>query len=200
MNTYKKTGGGGSHTIALLIRPTRRPSSERIRTMNPVLAAAFLLFGFPNAVLRAQGKSGPQDGRQQGVVQRGDHVMGFSHDKAAHHFRLYPDGGAIEVQANSAADTATRDEIRMHFGHLAKMFAAGDFSAPVLIHAQNPPGSATMKRLREDIHYQLENTNRGALIRITTKNPDALAAVHEFLRFQIKDHLTGDSPKIASAP
>jgi hypothetical protein len=29
--------------------------------------------------------------------------------------------------------------------------------------------------------------------RVTTKNQDALKAVPEFLRFQIKDHGTGDS-------
>jgi hypothetical protein len=125
--------------------------------------------------------------------------MGFSHEKTAHHFRLYADGGAIEVEAKTSDDTATRDEIRMHFGHIAKMFAAGDFSAPMLIHAQNPPGAATMKRLRDAIQYKLENTERGARIRITTKNADALAAVHEFLRFQIKDHQTGDSVEVTNA-
>lgn len=30
---------------------------------------------------------------------------------------------------------------------------------------------------------------------ITTANPKALKAIHEFLRFQIEDHRTGD-PKI----
>jgi hypothetical protein len=33
-------------------------------------------------------------------------------------------------------------------------------------------------------------------VRITTVNPDALAAVHEFLRFQISDHATGDSGQL----
>jgi hypothetical protein len=98
---------------------------------------------------------------------------------------LYSDGGAIDVQSNTADDTATRDEIRIHFGHIAKMFAEGDFSAPMLIHAQNPPGSAAMKKLRDAIQYRLENTEHGARIRITSKNPAAVAAVHEFLRFQI---------------
>jgi diacylglycerol kinase family enzyme len=80
------------------------------------------------------------------------------------------------------------------------MFASGDFSAPMLIHSQNPPGSETMKRLRETIQYKLENTEHGARIRITTKNADAVAAVHEFLRFQIRDHQTGDSTEVTSAP
>jgi hypothetical protein len=70
----------------------------------------------------------------------------------------------------------------------------------MLIHSQNPPGAQTMKRLREAIQYKLENTERGARIRITTKDADAVAAVHKFLRFQIKDHQTGDSGEVTSAP
>jgi len=30
-------------------------------------------------------------------------------------------------------------------------------------------------------------------VRISTKNPTALKAIHDFLRFQIKEHKTGDS-------
>ncbi|MGC1484834.1 MAG: hypothetical protein WA789_13645 [Candidatus Acidiferrum sp.] len=166
--------------------------------MNSSLTAAFLMLATLN--LYPQDKPAAKDDHHQGVVERGDHIMGFSHDKATHHFHLYPDGGAIDVQANKADDNATRDEVRMHFGHIAKMFAAGDFSAPMLIHSQNPPGSETMKRLREAIQYKLENTEHGARIRITSKNPDAVAAVHQFLRFQIKDHQTGDSGEVTTAP
>src|SRR6266581_2567930 len=147
-----------------------------------------------------QHKASPDDRRPQGVGERGDQVMGFSHEKTTHHFRLYADGGALEVQANDAQDTASRDEIRSHLEHIVAMFAAGNFSAPMLIHAQNPPGTEGMKRLRETIRYKLENTERGARIRITTKDAEALHAVHKFLRFQIADHLTGDSPEITKAP
>lgn len=139
-----------------------------------------------------------QDAHQQGVIERGDHVMGFSHDKSTHHFLLYPDGGAIDVQANKLEDAATRDAIRSHFTHIVTMFAAGDFSAPMLIHSQNPPGTETMKQLREQIQYKLESTAGGARIRITTKNAEALQAVHTFLRFQIKDHQTGDATEITA--
>ena len=78
------------------------------------------------------------DSHHAGVNERGDQVMGFSHEKTAHHFRLYADGGAIEVEARDANDTASRDQIRSHLQHIAKMFAAGNFSAPMLIHQQNP--------------------------------------------------------------
>jgi hypothetical protein len=141
-----------------------------------------------------------QDEHRQGVVERGDHVMGFSHDKATHHFLLYGDGGAIDVQSNNSEDSVTRDAIRSHFIHIVTMFAAGDFSAPMLIHAQNPPGTETMKRLREQIQYKLENTERGARIRITANNAEALQAVHTFLRFQIADHQTKDSTEVIPVP
>ena len=53
-----------------------------------------------------------------------------------------------------------------------------------------------MTRLKTVIKYRFEPTARGGRVHITTANPDALAAVHEFLRFQISDHATGDSGKV----
>jgi hypothetical protein len=164
------------------------------------ILAVSLAAGMPQEKCAPQPKSGPADQPHQAVVERGDHVMGFSHDKTTHHFRLYPDGGAIEAEANQREDTESRDAIRLHFSHIVKMFGEGNFSAPMLIHAQNPPGTAEMKRLREAIQYRLETTEEGARIRITTKDPKALRAVHEFLRFQISDHRTGDSTEVASKP
>jgi hypothetical protein len=162
-----------------------------------IVLAWALLTGMQQEKPAPQQKAAQTDEHHQGVVERGDHVMGFSHDKTAHHFRLLADGGAIEAQANDAQDTASRDAIRSHFAHIAKMFAAGNFSAPMLIHVQNPPGTSEMKRLRDAIQYKLENTEQGARIRITAKNADALQAVHTFLRFQIADHQTGDSTEVS---
>jgi hypothetical protein len=127
-----------------------------------------------------------------GVDARGDKVMGFSHEKTTHHFRLYDDGGAIEVEANSADDTASRDQIRGHLRHIAQMFSAGNFQAPMLIHAQTPPGVPSMQKLKSEISYRFRQTPRGATIAIVTANPDAVNAIHDFLRFQISDHRTGD--------
>jgi hypothetical protein len=139
-----------------------------------------------------------EDHRHKGVVERGDQVMGFSHETTKHHFRIYVDGGAIEAEAKDAKDTQSRDAIRAHFAHIAKLFAHGDFSIPMLIHAQEPPGAEAMKRLRAEIDYKPENMERGGRIRITTKNAEALEAIHSFLRFQITDHQTGDSLQVSS--
>ena len=137
--------------------------------------------------------TGMADMQDEKMNERGDHVMGFDHTKTTHHFRLLSDGGSIEVAANSLQDTESRNQIRMHLGHIAKMFAGGNFNAPMLIHDQTPPGVPTMQKLKSDIQYKFEETEQGARIRISTGNPEALQAVYDFLRFQIKEHKTGDS-------
>jgi hypothetical protein len=131
-----------------------------------------------------------------GVNQRGDHAMGFSHEKTTHHFLLKPDGGVIQVEANTAEDTTSRDQIRQHLRHIAKKFAAGDFAAPMFIHAQTPPGVPAMQRLKAEIKYEFEEMECGARVLISTRNAEAIKAIHEFLRFQIKDHQTGDSGEV----
>ena len=125
--------------------------------------------------------------------KRGDHVMGFDHMKTTHHFLLQESGGSIEVTANSSADVESSKQIRMHLKHIAMMFAEGNFNAPMLIHDQTPPGVLVMQELKGEIRYNFEEIDRGAAVRISTKNPTALKAIHDFLRFQIKEHKTGDS-------
>jgi len=131
------------------------------------------------------------------VVSRGEHVMGFSQEKTTHHFLLYKDGGAISVTTNDAKDTESRDMIRTHLSHISHMFADGNFDAPMLIHGTNPPGVPVMKRLREQITYRYQEKDSGGQVRIQSANPKAIAAIHAFLRFQIKEHETGDSGQIA---
>jgi hypothetical protein len=80
-----------------------------------------------------------------------NHVMAFSHEKTTHHFRLFVDRGAIEVTANDPKDSASGDQIHMHLSHIARMFEAGDFEAPVLIHDRVPPGVPTPHRLKADV-------------------------------------------------
>jgi len=124
--------------------------------------------------------------------KRGDHVMGFDHMKTTHHFLLQEQGGSIEVTANNADDVESSKQIRMHLKHIAMMFAEGNFKAPMLIHDQTPPGVPVMQKLKGEITYDFEEIDRGAAVRISTKNPTALKAIHDFLRFQIKEHKTGD--------
>jgi hypothetical protein len=127
------------------------------------------------------------------VDARGDAVMGFSHEKTKHTFRILRDGGAIEVRANDAADAESIRRIREHLAVIEKDFSAGTFAKPEAIHGKVPDGAEVMKELGPSIDYEYEEIPRGGRVRITTRDPRALAAVHAFLRFQIADHRTGDS-------
>jgi TusA-related sulfurtransferase len=131
------------------------------------------------------------------VDSHGDQAMGFPHDKTTHHFRLLSDGGAIEVTANDPNDKANISAIRTHLPHIAMMFADGDFSTPMFVHDGVPPGVTTMKLLRSAIHYTYEEMPSGGAVRIKSDDPVALAAIHDFIRFQITDHQTGDSLEVA---
>jgi hypothetical protein len=122
------------------------------------------------------------------VDKHGDKVMGFSHEKTSHYFVLTQDGGLIEVRTNDIKDTASLEQIRGHFRHIARMFAAGNFNAPMLVHRQDVPGTATMTRLKDALHWDPQEIPHGARITITADNKEALDAVHDFLRFQIADH------------
>jgi hypothetical protein len=126
------------------------------------------------------------------MIARGNKAMGFDAAKTTHHFTLSDAGGAIEVSANDAADTASRDEIQQHLQHIARKFKEGDFDIPMFVHDQVPPGVPAMKRLKDAISYEYVATEHGARVVISTTNSDALSAIHDFLRFQIQEHQTGD--------
>jgi hypothetical protein len=126
--------------------------------------------------------------------------MGFSHTKTTHHFRLLPDGGDIEVTANDLADSVSREAIRAHLTQIAAMFAAGDFSTPMRVHNQVPPGAVDLQRLKAQVLYAYHPVENGARVRISTRNARALVAIHDFLRFQITDHKTGDPLEVVDAP
>jgi hypothetical protein len=53
-----------------------------------------------------------------------------------------------------------------------------------------------MTRLKDQIHYKYEALKDGGRVRVTSANAEAIVAVHEFLRFQITDHKTGDALEV----
>ena len=138
-------------------------------------------------------------GTHEAVVEsHGDQAMGFPHDKTTHHFRMATDGGAIEVTAKDPSDKANTTAIRTHLSHIAMTFSDGDFSTPMFIHDGVPPGVTTMKLMKSAIHYKYEEMSTGGKVRIRSDDPIAVAAIHDFLRFQIKEHQTGDSLEVAT--
>jgi hypothetical protein len=128
--------------------------------------------------------------------ERGEKGMGFSQTDTTHHFFLNSSGGVIQVEAKDASDVSERDSIRMHLTHIAKAFENGDFDIPMFVHDTVPPGVPEMKRLRKNIQYSFEESASGGRVVITSADKDAVAAVHDFLRFQIEEHKTGDKTEV----
>jgi hypothetical protein len=52
----------------------------------------------------------------------------------------------------------------------------------MFIHDTVPPGVEAMKRLKYQITTTARKTAKGAQLRIATRSPQALIAVHEFVR------------------
>ncbi len=161
--------------------------------MNRIHRLPFVLTFFIACAVCADAQQQSHDNHTDAVNRRGDAAMGFSHAKTTHHFLLKSDGGVIQVEANDAADIASRDRIRQHLKHISKKFSEGDFTAPMFIHAQSPPGVSAMKKLKSSIEYKFEELERGGRVRISANMAEAIEAIHEFLRFQIHEHKTGDS-------
>lgn len=130
------------------------------------------------------------------VNEQGDKTMGFSHKKTKHTFRLLEDGGAIEVRVNNPSDEESLMKVRKHLQEISKEFPEGKFDAPFMTHGKMPPGVPVMQRLSKEIKYNFEEIENGARVRLSTKNTEAMKAIHDFMRFQIEDHRTGDSTEI----
>jgi hypothetical protein len=134
--------------------------------------------------------------KDEELKKRGAVAMGFDQDATTHHFLLAKDGGSIVVTANSAADVASIEAIRAHMRAIAAEFATGDFARPFATHAEVPPGVAKMTARRNSIQYRYEDRELGAAVVLTTPDRSTRNAIHDFLRYQIVEHQTGDPLKV----
>jgi hypothetical protein len=133
-----------------------------------------------------------QAAHDHAMMQRGAQAMGFDQARATHRFLLQADGGVIQIIANDAGDRETISQVRQHLQHIRAAFTAGNFELPAFIHAGHPPGVPVLRAKRERLAYRYEELPAGGRVVITTGDGDARAALHDFLRFQITEHKTGD--------
>jgi hypothetical protein len=130
--------------------------------------------------------------KDNALKQRGTEAMGFDQDAATHHFRLTPTGGAIEVTVESGSDDSVVAAVRNHLRSIASEFAQGDFGKPVATHGEAPAGVAVMQKSGAAITYRYEDLPRGGTVRMAATDGRAVQAIHQFLRYQITEHRTGD--------
>jgi hypothetical protein len=139
----------------------------------------------------------PQNGFPA-LQARGQEAMGVDQYTSTHLFDALPEGGRIELQRN-VDDPAGVAQIRQHLQEIARAFQAGDFSTPAFVHMQSVPGTEVMAAKRDAISYEYGELPRGGEVRITTRDPEAVAAIHEFMAFQRQDHRVGGSDEHGGA-
>jgi hypothetical protein len=135
-------------------------------------------------------------GEQQQLArtsQSGTAGVSFDQSKTNHHFRLTQDGGILEVMANDPRDSVSVSQIRRDLPRLAAAFSWGDFTMPWQGSDQSPAGVAAMLRMKGRINFQYEDRPGGGAVSISSREPAAVEAIHQFLRGQIRDQQTGDS-------
>jgi hypothetical protein len=79
-----------------------------------------------------------------------------------------------------------------HVMFVTRQHGAADHAPAGPVSSIFVPGTATLARLKSAVKYTATTTDPGARIEIVTTNPQAVQAVHEFLRFQITELRTGD--------
>jgi hypothetical protein len=130
--------------------------------------------------------------KDEELKKRGAAAMGFDQNATTHHFKLAADGGSIEVTVKNEKDSAAIAAVRSHLRSIAAEFSRGEFGKPFQTHGEVPPGVPEMQAQRASITYTYEDLPHGGAVRIVTGDGHALAAVHEFLQYQIKEHHTKD--------
>jgi hypothetical protein len=151
-----------------------------------LLLALVTLAAAPTVVLS---QTAPRDTAFKTLQNRGARVMGVDQYTSSHRFETLPDGGRIELQRD-VDDSAGVRTIREHLQTIVRQFAAGDFSAAATVHGRVVPGTAEMHARRAVVRYEFRPLRRGGEVRITTRDPAAVRAIHEFLAFQRHDHRT----------
>jgi hypothetical protein len=118
---------------------------------------------------------------------RGKMAMGVDQYESAHRFDILPDGGRIALEMKTS-DSLSVAQIRAHLRLIQHAFQAGDFTTPAFVHMRSMPGTETMARKKDFIKYTYADLPRGGEVRITSHDPEALAAIGEFLRAQRSEH------------
>lgn len=134
--------------------------------------------------------SAPADTAFSALQLRGQVAMGVDQYTSTHRFDALPDGGRIELQRD-AEDPEGIATIRRHLQEIAGAFRKGDFSTPAFVHLREMPGTREMTERRAALTYTYRELPRGGEVRITTRDPQALRAVHAFMAAQRHDHRAG---------
>ena len=129
------------------------------------------------------------DSAFKAMDHRHGNVIGVDPLAMAHRFEAVPDGGDIVLE-RGVHDELGINQIRSHLLLISRGFKRGDFTIPGFVHSQKVPGTTIMADKGDLITYTVDDLPHGGAIRIRTRDPEALKAIHSFIAFQIAEHRT----------
>jgi hypothetical protein len=157
------------------------------KTQTFVSAGAVLLATLTMAVSYHTPLSAAQT-RQEEVAARGAKVMPFDLEQTTHVFQKLDDGGLQKVIVKDPANKKQIALIQSHLKEESEKFHKGDFSDPAKIHGEDMPGLAQLKTGAAKIDVRYTALPDGAEIRYTAKDPNLVAALHQWFAAQLSDH------------
>lgn len=123
-------------------------------------------------------------------------ALGVEADKVVQHYYLVKNGGVVELTAKTPGDSATIAALQKYLNTQRDLFEKGKNETDAEVHGKVPDGMVGIKKFRNEITFFTAKTDNGALLRMFSVNPEARSAIQDYLRFQIIEHKTGDSPTI----
>lgn len=126
--------------------------------------------------------------RRTMIHERAPLVMPFDLDKTVHVFERTPEGGVQQVRAKDPADEKEIYSIREHLKEEAERFARADFSDPARLHGHDMPGLDVLRRSAGKLTVAYRDLSDGGEIVYDTRDPEVLAAVHQWFGAQLHDH------------
>ena len=162
--------------------------------MKKLLACGLIGIG----VVLSQHAAAQPDSSFAALQARGKMAMGVDQYASAHRFDITADGGRIALEMKGD-DSLSVAQIRAHLKLIelatdviwSRETETGDFSTPEFVHLREMRGTAVMSAKKEVIKYIYADLPRGGEVRITSSDPEALAAIREFIRAQRGDHHAG---------
>jgi hypothetical protein len=122
-----------------------------------LLTALLICLGCIRAPAQQTSSTDPEHFKN--VDERGDSAMGFSHEMTSHHFLIFKDGGAIEVEADDPKDASNPRS----FGQDPRHVLAGRFSAPYADPRDSASGRGPNAAIEERDHLRGGNHSKGRL-------------------------------------
>ena len=123
----------------------------------------------------------------------------YDRHRVVHHFYLYPDGGMMTLTVSDPSDAETRKAVRAFVQRVSQLMVMGDLARLREQFGDAVPGLdriAEARRRKATITVHSSTPGEGSQIVFSAMDPEALQGLHEFLRFQITDLNTGDSPEV----